>query len=123
LSKTYDEVKSAEQFRHASSVLAGLRIKGQISGSEDLLVEGSVDGPIQLAEGMLTVGPKGKLTGDVGARDVVVHGSVTGNLQAINRIEIKTSGSVFGDIVTPRIIIDDGAHYKGSIEIGQKDKA
>jgi cytoskeletal protein CcmA (bactofilin family) len=121
LSKTYDELRRAEQSRHGGSVVvAGLRIRGQISGSDDLLVDGSVEGPIQLAEGMLTVGTKGTVTGDVAAREIVVHGSVTGNLHARERVEIKTSGSVAGDVVTSRIIIDDGAHYKGSIQIGQK---
>lgn len=120
MSKTYDELKRAEQFRHGSNVVAGLRIKGQISGSENLLVEGSVEGPIQLADGMLTVGAKGTVAGDVVAREVIVLGSVTGNLQTSDRIEIKASGSVVGDVMAARIIIDDGAHFKGSIEIGQK---
>jgi cytoskeletal protein CcmA (bactofilin family) len=120
LSKTYDELKRAEQFRHESRVLAGLRIKGQISGNEDVVVDGTVDGPIQLAGSTLTVGEKGKITGDIAAREVVVHGSVTGNLQTSDRVEIKTRGSLIGDVVTARMVIDDGAHFKGSIEIGAK---
>jgi cytoskeletal protein CcmA (bactofilin family) len=59
--------------------------------------------------------------GDVAVREVVVHGTVTGDLQARDRLEIKASGSVVGDVMTSRIVIDDGAHYKGSIEIGRKD--
>ena len=120
LSKTHDDLKRAEQFRHGSNLVAGLRVKGQISGSEDLVVDGIVDGPIQLAASMLTVGEKGRVAGDIAAREVVVHGSVTGNLQTSDRVEIKTSGSLIGDVVTARIIIDDGAHFKGSIEIGAK---
>ncbi len=116
--KASDELKRAPQFPHGGSIAAGLRIQGQISGNEDLVVEGIVDGPIQLAGCTLTVGEKGKVTGDIAAREVVVHGSVTGNVQASNRVEIRLSGSIVGDIVTARIIIDEGAHFKGSIEIG-----
>ncbi len=120
MSKIYDEVKSAEQFRHASNISAGLRIAGQISGNEDLVVDGIVEGPVQLAEGTLTVGEKGTVKGNVIARETVVHGTVTGNVQARDRVEIKPSGSVVGDLTTSRITIGDGAYYKGSIEIGQK---
>jgi cytoskeletal protein CcmA (bactofilin family) len=121
VSKIHEEVKSAEQFRRGSHILAGLRITGQISGNEDLTVDGNVEGPIQLADGALTVGGKGTVKGDVAVRELVVHGTVTGDLQARDRLEIKASGSVVGDVMTSRIVIDDGAHYKGSIEIGWKD--
>jgi cytoskeletal protein CcmA (bactofilin family) len=120
MNKTYDEIKSAEQFRQGSRISAGLRIAGQISGNEDLVVEGNVEGPVQLAEGTLTVGEKGTVRGDVVVREAIIHGTVTGNVQAHDRVEIKASGSVIGDLTTSRIIIGDGAHYKGSIEIGQK---
>jgi len=118
LSKIHDELRHAEQFRHGSSVASGLRIKGQIVGSEDLIVDGTVEGPIQLTEGKLTVGKEGQVTGNVSASEVEVHGSVIGNVQAKNRVDIKTGGAVVGELATARIVIDDGAHYKGSIEIG-----
>ncbi len=118
MSKIHDELRRAEQFRHGSSVVAGLRIKGQISGNEDLIVDGTVEGPILLADGRLSVGQEGKIVGDVTAREVVVAGSLTGNLQASDRLEIKPSGSIVGDVVSTRFVINDGAHYKGSIEIG-----
>ena len=118
MSKTYDDVKLAEQFQDASNVVsAGLRVKGEISGNEDPLVNGSVEGPIQLGEKMLTVGPSGKLTSDVVAREVIVYGEVKGNLVARDRIQIKKEGSVVGDLTTGRILIEDGANFKGSIEI------
>lgn len=116
MSKASDELKRA----HGGSIAAGLHVQGQISGNEDLVVDGIVDGPIQLAGCSLTVGEKGKVTGDIAAREVVVQGSVTGNVQASDRVEIKASGSIAGDIATARIIINDGAHFKGSIEIGTK---
>src|SRR6184192_2350933 len=94
-----------------------LHIKGEISGNEDLLIDGSVEGLIQLDERKLTVGATAKLTADIIAREVVVYGSVKGNLRAKDRIEIKKDGSVNGDLTTARIMIEDGAYFKGSIEI------
>jgi cytoskeletal protein CcmA (bactofilin family) len=118
LSKTYDDLKLAGQLQRVSSVVsAGLRIKGEISGNEDLLVNGIVECPIQLNEKMLTVGPSGKLTANVVAREVIVFGEVKGNLVVRDRIQIKKEGSVVGDLTTGRIVIEDGANLKGSIEI------
>ena len=118
MSKIYDEVKRAEQSRHGGNVVGvGLCIKGQISGNEDLLVDGSMEGSIQLGEGMLTVGSSGKLTADVVAREVIVYGKLKGNVAARDRIEIKKDGSVVGDLTTGRIAIEDGANFKGSVEI------
>src|SRR5579863_5816748 len=99
---------------------ASLHIKGEISGNEDLHIDGSVEGLVQLEDRKLTVGASAKLTADVVAREVVVYGSVKGNLRARDRIEIKKDGSVVGDLTTARIMIEDGAYFKGSIEI---DKA
>ena len=103
---------------------SSLHVKGEITGSEDLLIDGSVEGLIQLDERKLTVGASAKLTADIIAREVVVYGSVKGNLRAKDRIEIKKDGSVNGDLTTARIMIEDGAYFKGSIEIdksGEKD--
>ena len=96
---------------------ASLHVKGEISGNEDLHIDGSVEGLIQLEDRKLTVGASAKLTADVVAREVVVYGSVKGNLRARDRIEIKKDGSVVGDLTTARIMIEDGAYFKGSIEI------
>ena len=96
---------------------ASLHVKGEISGNEDLLIDGSVEGLITLDERKLTVGPSAKVTADIIAREVVVYGNVKGNLRAKDRIEIKKDGSVNGDLTTSRIMIEDGAYFKGSIEI------
>src|SRR5262245_63482795 len=96
---------------------SSLHVKGEITGSEDLLVDGSVEGLVQLDERKLTVGATAKLTADIIAREVVVYGSVKGNLRAKDRIEIKKDGSVNGDLTTARIMIEDGAYFKGSIEL------
>jgi cytoskeletal protein CcmA (bactofilin family) len=102
---------------------ASLHIKGEISGNEDLHIDGSVEGLVQLEDRKLTVGASAKLTADVVAREVVVYGSVKGNLRARDRIEIKKDGSVVGDLTTARIMIEDGAYFKGSIEIDRTGSA
>src|SRR5712671_3740844 len=99
---------------------ASLHVKGEISGNEDLHIDGSVEGLVQLEDRKLTVGASAKLTADVVAREVVVYGSVKGNLRARDRIEIKKDGSVVGDLTTSRIMIEDGAYFKGAIEIDRK---
>jgi cytoskeletal protein CcmA (bactofilin family) len=96
---------------------SSLRVKGDISGTEDLLIDGLVEGLIQLDGRRLTVGPTAKVTADINARDVVVYGYVKGNVRAKGRIEIKKDGSVVGNLTTAQIMIEDGADFKGSIEI------
>ncbi|MGH9699787.1 MAG: bactofilin family protein [Candidatus Acidiferrales bacterium] len=99
---------------------ASLHVKGEITGNEDLIIDGNVEGLVHLEERKLTIGSSAKLTADIIAREVVVYGNVKGNLRARDRIEIKKDGSVVGDLTTARIMIEDGAYFKGSIEI---DKA
>src|SRR5262245_12656087 len=101
---------------------SSLHVKGEITGSEDLLVDGSVEGLVQLDERKLTVGATAKVTADIIAREVVVYGTVKGNLRAKDRIEIKKDGSVNGDLTTARIMIEDGAYFKGSIEIDKTEQ-
>jgi cytoskeletal protein CcmA (bactofilin family) len=102
---------------------ATLHVKGEITGNEDLHIDGSVEGLVHLEERKLTVGATARLTADVIAREVVVYGSVKGNLRARDRIEIKKDGSVVGDLTTARIMIEDGAYFKGSIEIDKTGDA
>jgi cytoskeletal protein CcmA (bactofilin family) len=96
---------------------SSLHVKGDITGTEDLLIDGSVEGLVELDERKLTVGPTAKITADINARDVVVYGFVKGNVHAKGRIEIKKDGSVIGNLTTAQIMIEDGADFKGSIEI------
>jgi cytoskeletal protein CcmA (bactofilin family) len=103
---------------HATGWLgSSLRVKGDITGTEDLMIEGLVEGQIQLDGRKLTVGPAAKVTADIVARDVVVYGSVKGDVHAKGRVEIKKDGSVIGNLTTAQIMIEDGADFKGSIEI------
>jgi len=94
-----------------------VQVKGEINGSEDLEIHGSVEGTVTLEERRLTIGPTAKVSADLSAREIVIFGSVKGNLKAKDRIEIKKDGSVVGDLSTARIMIEDGAYFKGSIEI------
>ena len=103
--------------RSTARLGSSLHVKGEISGNEDLLIDGTVEGLIQLDERKLTVGTTAKLTADINARDVVVYGYVKGNVRAKGRIEIKKDGSVHGNLTTAQIMIEDGADFKGSIEI------
>lgn len=103
--------------RSMSCLGAGLEIKGKITGSEDLQIDGKVEGPISLQGQKLTIGQSGKVQSEVSARDVIVYGEITGNLQAQDRVEIRKDASVSGDIKATRISIEDGAYCKGRIEI------
>jgi cytoskeletal protein CcmA (bactofilin family) len=100
-----------------------LHVKGEITGNEDLHVDGSVEGLISLEDRKLTVGSSAKVNADVVAREIVIFGTVKGNLRARDRIEIKKDGSVVGDLTTARIMIEDGAYFKGSIEIDRGEGA
>src|ERR1700689_3804134 len=108
---------SASPDRATARLGQSLHFKGEISGNEDLHLDGSVEGLIHLEDRKLVIGASAKVTADVIAREVVVYGNVKGNLQARDRIEIKKDGSVVGDLTTARIMIEDGAYFKGSIEI------
>ena len=103
--------------RESARLGASLEIKGHITGTEDLQIDGKVDGPISLRGHGLTVGPAAQLTSEIHAREVVVYGKVVGNVHARDRVDVKSDGSVVGDISTARISIEDGAQFKGRIEI------
>jgi cytoskeletal protein CcmA (bactofilin family) len=92
-------------------------IKGEITSDEDLQIDGKVEGPISLRGHRLTVGRTAELKSEISAREVVVYGNASGNLRARDRVEIKKDGQVIGDIATARISIEDGAYFKGHIEI------
>jgi len=96
---------------------SSLHVKGEVSGNEDLYIDGTVEGLVQLDEQKLTVGATAKLTADIIAGEVIVYGRVKGNVRGKGKIEIKKDGSVNGDLTTAQIIIEDGAYFKGSIEI------
>src|SRR5882724_9573464 len=98
-------------------------IKGELNGSEDLTIEGHVEGTIQLKEHVLTIGPNGRIKAQVFAKAVIVLGEVTGNVTASDKVDIRDNGSVDGDIVSPRVAIAEGAHFRGSVDMQRKGGA
>ena len=108
---------SAPTARNLATLGPGLTVKGQISGEEDLQIDGKVEGSISLKGQRLTVGQNGEIVSDVHAREVIVYGKVHGNLHAEDRVEVKKDGSVVGNITGGRVLIEDGAYLKGQIEI------
>jgi cytoskeletal protein CcmA (bactofilin family) len=98
-------------------------IKGELNGSEDLTIEGHVEGTIQLKDHVLTIGPNGRIKAQVFAKAVIVLGEVTGNVTASDKVDIRDNGSVDGDIISPRVAIAEGAHFRGSVDMQRKGGA
>jgi cytoskeletal protein CcmA (bactofilin family) len=94
-------------------------IKGELSGDEDLTIEGRVEGKIELKSHNLTIGPKGKINAQLHANAVIIRGEVTGNVFARERVEIADTGRLSGDITSPRIVISDGAQFRGSVDMSK----
>jgi cytoskeletal protein CcmA (bactofilin family) len=102
--------------RHAAIVGASMQIKGEIRSREELVIEGEVEGVVE-SQSSITIGPNGKVKANIKAREVAVFGIVRGNVEVTEKIAIRDKGSVIGDIKTAGISIDDGAYFKGSIDI------
>ena len=107
--------------RGSASIGKAVKINGQIFSKEDLYVDGDVEGTIELAENKLTIGPSGRVQAGIKAREVVVLGQIQGNVEAMDRLDIRKDAKLVGDIKTARIIIEDGAYFKGSIDIVKQD--
>jgi cytoskeletal protein CcmA (bactofilin family) len=105
--------------RGSSSAVLGksVIVKGEIHGREDLTIDGEVEGSIELQEHRLTIGPNAKVNASVKAREVVVLGSLHGNVETRDKVEIRKEAKLVGDIRTARIMIEDGAYFKGSVDI------
>ena len=109
---------SVEPTRGGNAVLGkSVIVKGQIVSREDLTIDGEVEGTVELQEHRLTIGPNGKVKANIKAREVAIFGAVKGNIEATEKIAIREKGSLIGDIKTAGISIDDGAYFKGSIDI------
>jgi cytoskeletal protein CcmA (bactofilin family) len=105
--------KTAEFAHIGKSVI----IKGELSGSEDLYVDGQVEGSIELAGNRLIIGPHGQVRARVNAKGVIVQGKLEGNIQASERVELAKSAILVGDIATQRVAIEEGAYFKGKVDI------
>jgi cytoskeletal protein CcmA (bactofilin family) len=99
-----------------------VQIKGELTGSEDLYLDGSIEGTVDLRDHSLIIGPNGKIKAAITARDLVVHGRVEGNVTATGRVELRKSCTLIGDVSTQRIVIEDGAFFKGAIDIKEKSQ-
>jgi cytoskeletal protein CcmA (bactofilin family) len=100
-----------------ANVGKSISIKGELSGSEDIYVDGQVDGSIQMSGNSLTIGPNGRVHANVSAKNVTVGGALDGNIQASERTELRKTAVVNGDVQTKRIAIEEGAYFKGKLEI------
>jgi cytoskeletal protein CcmA (bactofilin family) len=110
-----DEMRPAA--RDMVNIGKSVVIKGELNGSEDLTVEGHVEGKIELRDHVLTIGPNGRIKAEVFAKSVIVLGEVTGNVTASEKVDIRDNGSVDGDIISPRVAIAEGAHFRGSVDM------
>jgi cytoskeletal protein CcmA (bactofilin family) len=95
-------------------------IKGELNGSEDLTIEGHVEGKIELKDHVLTIGPNGRIKAQILAKSVIVLGEVNGNVTATEKVDIRDGGSVDGDIISPRVAIAEGAHFRGTVDMQRK---
>ncbi|MBI2956735.1 MAG: polymer-forming cytoskeletal protein [Acidobacteria bacterium] len=111
---------------HTSKPLArigrSVSIKGELAGSEELVIDGEFEGSIELADNSLTVGREGRVEANVRARDIVVEGTVRGQIHAADRLHVAKSANVMGDLVAARISIEDGAYFKGSIDVQKPEE-
>ncbi len=105
----------AENTREVAQIGKSVIIKGELSGSEDLYLDGEVEGSIDLKQNSVTIGPNGKVKAKINAKTVVLEGKVNGNVFGSDRVELRGSAVVSGDIVTKRIVIAEGAFFKGSV--------
>jgi cytoskeletal protein CcmA (bactofilin family) len=101
----------------ATRLTPGIQVKGEFSGRTDLFIDGEVQGKIKLPQSALTVGPNGNLNADVEAREIVVYGAIRGNLQGRERVLLGRSSDVTGDVVSQRVIIEEGAKFHGRIDM------
>ena len=108
------------QGRDVVNIGKSVVIKGELNGSEDLTIEGHVEGKIELREHVLTIGPNGKIKAELYAKAIVVLGEVIGNVSASEKVDIRENGSVEGDITAPRVAIAEGAHFRGSVDMQSK---
>jgi len=110
-------VEPVRQEKNAVNIGKSVIIKGELSGSEDLTIEGQVEGKIELRQNLLTIGPNARIKAQVFAKTVVVEGQVHGNISAGERVDIRDKGVVEGNLAAPRVAIADGAHFRGSIDM------
>ncbi|HYM07737.1 MAG TPA: polymer-forming cytoskeletal protein [Terriglobales bacterium] len=123
MSSTPFNTPEPDRTRAQDIIGKAVKISGQISSREDLYVDGDVEGTIELPAHRLTIGPNGKVRCNLMAREIVVLGNVQGKVDAADRLEVRKDGSLAGEIKTSRIVIEDGAYFKGNIDIVKHESA
>jgi cytoskeletal protein CcmA (bactofilin family) len=113
----YTPIKGSNAPLEQASIGRSLVIKGEVSGGESLYIDGRIEGTINIPEHRITIGRNGAVTADINAREVVIMGKVNGNVICNDRLDIRSEGAVTGDVVTPRISVEDGAHLRGSVQV------
>ena len=108
--------------RAAACIAQGIKIKGEITGKEDLFVDGTVEGKLELGNGTVTIGPNGKVKADISAREIVVRGQVEGKLDGTEKVQLWSTGRVEGEVRTQRLAIEDGAVLRGQVEAGKEQQ-
>jgi cytoskeletal protein CcmA (bactofilin family) len=103
----------------AASISNGIRIKGDVTGSEDLFVDGQIEGKLDLGNASVTIGPNGRVNADITAREVIVRGHVEGKVSGRERVQLSSTGRVNGEVQTERLAIEDGAVLRGKVEAGK----
>lgn len=116
-----DNFRPGESRTDIAHIGKSVIIKGELSGSEDLYLDGEVEGSIELRDHSLSIGPNGHVRANINAKEVIVQGKVEGNITGTDRVELRKSAVQVGDIATQRIVIEDGAYFKGGIDI-RKDQ-
>ena len=105
--------------RAAACISQGIKIKGEVTGKEDLFVDGVLEGKLEMSGGSVTVGPNGKVKADIHAREIIVRGDVQGKLFGRDRVQLWSTGHVIGEVQTDRLAIEDGAVLRGKVEAGK----
>src|SRR3954462_10939522 len=119
---TYTPVKTVAPPLEQATIGRSLVIKGEVSGSESLYVDGRIEGTINLNDNRVTIGRNGVVAANITAREVVIMGKVTGNIECTDRVDIRSEGSLTGDIVSRRISVEDGALLRGSVQLAPAEK-
>lgn len=115
--QTYTPVRPVSAPMEQATIGRSLVIKGEVSGSESLFIDGRIEGTINITENRVTVGRNGTVAANISAREVVIMGKVTGNIQCVDRLDIRSEGSLTGDVITQRFSVEDGAMLKGSVQV------
>jgi len=116
-------LRSPAPVREQAVIGSTIFIKGDLTGEEDLAIEGRLEGKIELRRHSITIGKNGRIKGDIYGKSISVEGTVEGNLYGEEQLVLRQSGTVRGNIVAPRVALEDGSNFKGSIDMSPKDKS